>query len=84
MGVFDWHATPAKEPKEGETEESHGILAPLWWIFFPLSGGLTAVVWYVFVRHGTGQVPFRWVWIYGGRLAERMRGRRGKDPRSAV
>ena len=84
MGIFDWHASPGNDVKEGEKEEGHGILAPLWWIFFPLSGGLTAVVWYVFVRHGTGQVPFRWVWIHGARLAESVRGKRGKALRSVV
>ena len=63
MGVFDWKASPKKEAKDGEQEEGQGILAPLWWIFFPLSAGLTAIVWVVFVRHGMGQVPF------GGALA---------------
>jgi hypothetical protein len=53
----------------------------LWWIFFPLSGGLTAVVWFVFVRHETGQVPFRSVWRW---LAESRRGRRGETLRSDV
>lgn len=63
MGVFDWKANPPKETQDGKQEEGQGILAPLWWIFFPLSAGLTAIVWVVFVRHGMGQVPF------GGALA---------------
>ncbi|KAK5653692.1 hypothetical protein OQA88_8723 [Cercophora sp. LCS_1] len=50
MGVFDWQANtnPIPVPSQDSSPEAERILSPLWWIFFPMSGGLTAIVLYLY------------------------------------
>jgi len=37
MGLFNWHATG-----------DDAIMSPLWWIYFAVAGGLTALVFIVY------------------------------------
>ena len=84
MGIFDWQAAGSgAKPESAETEKGNGILAPLWWIFFPLSGGLTGLVWVVYELH-TGEIPFRSVVNTWYRLRRFQVGRVGKTERSLV
>jgi len=71
MGVFDW-----KEGAEGGDNKSKtGVLAPLWWIFFPMAGGLTLVVLFIFWQYLTGWQLLHWA-------AEKMNSLRGKGKES--